>query len=124
MMTIDRSEPRTSLVSLAAVPAIWALHFLTSYATASIWCAKIDRRFAGAQLAIGVYTLVALIALAIVGRRAWRRHRADGVHFPDDRDTAIGRHRFIAFATLLVAGLATIAILYEALAIALVGSCR
>jgi NO-binding membrane sensor protein with MHYT domain len=101
MTTLDPPEPTTSLVSLVAAPAVWAIHFLASYATVAIWCAKVDHRFTGAQLAIAVYTLAALI----------------------DRDSAIGRHRFVAYATLLVAGLAGLAILYEALAIALVGSC-
>jgi hypothetical protein len=124
MTALDPPEPRTSLVSLVAAPAVWALHFFASYATAAIWCAKVDHRFTGAQLAIAVYSLAALIAIAIVAARARRRHRADRVALPDDRDSAIGRHRFVAFATLLVAGLAAIAILYEALAIAMVGSCR
>jgi hypothetical protein len=124
MTTTARSEPSTSLVSLAAAPAIWAMHFLLSYATVAIWCAKVEREFVGAWLAIGIYTLAALIAIATLGARAWQRHRADGVQFPDDRDTATGRHRFVAFATLLVAGLSVVAIVFEALALALVGRCR
>lgn len=123
----DPRAPRSSLVPLVAAPAVWAAHFLLSYATAAIWCAKVagpGGSFAGARLAIAGYTVAALGALAALAWRAWRDHRAVDLALPDDRDTPAGRHRFITLASLLLAGLAVIAIGYAALAIALVGSCR
>jgi hypothetical protein len=125
-MTPDLPERRTTLVSLVAAPAVWAMHFLLSYATAAIWCAKIagGRGSLGlARLAIAAYTLAALVAIAVIVRSAWRAQRSDHVALPDDRDSPAGRHRFVAFATLLLAGLSTIAIVYAALAAALAGSC-
>jgi hypothetical protein len=122
----DRPEPKTSLASLVAAPIVWAAHFLLSYGTVAIWCAKRagpERSLGGASVAIASYTIVALIAIGIIGRRAWRQHRiADAA--PEDRDSPEARHRFVAGATLLLAGLAAIAILYAALAVAVAGSCR
>ncbi len=63
---------------LAIGPAIWLLHFLLSYATASVWCAKIAAQggsLAGARMAIGTYTAVALIGIVATGWRGYRRHR-------------------------------------------------
>jgi hypothetical protein len=127
MMSTDPAQPHSSLVSLVAAPAVWAAHFLSSYITAAIWCAKVagpDGSSTGARLAIAAYTFAALIAIAWIAVRAWRHHRAIDPTLPDDRDTPAARHRFIALATLLLAGLAAIAIIYAALAAAIVGSCR
>jgi hypothetical protein len=127
MTSTEPSAPRSSLASLVAAPLIWAAHFLLSYATAAIWCAKLagpDRSLAGARLAIAGYTVAALAAVALIAWRAWRQHRSVDPALPDDRDTAAARHRFLAVATLLLAGLSALAICYAALAAALVGSCR
>lgn len=125
-MSTDRPEARTSLVSLVAAPIVWAGHFALSYITAAIWCAKAAgpaRSLDGARFAIVIYTAVALVAIALIGWRALRHHRMNRA-VPEDRDTPEARHRFVTFATLLLAGLSAIAIGYAALAVALVGSCR
>lgn len=124
-MATARPDHQARLASVVAAPAIWAAHFLLSYGTAAIWCAKLagpDGALDGARLAIALYTVAALVAIAIVGWRAARRHRAGTA--PHDRDSSESRHRFLAFATLLLAGLSGLAIVYAALATALAGSCR
>jgi hypothetical protein len=125
MSTIQTPEPTSTLTSLIAAPLVWAAHFLVSYATSAIWCAKLgaDRSFHGAQLAIAGYTVASLIAIGLIGTRAWRQYRSVR-SAAEDRDSSEARHRFIVFVTLLLAGLGLIAILYGALAIVLVGSCR
>lgn len=123
------SDRDTSLWWLAAAPAIWAAHFLVSYVTAALWCAKLagPSGSAGtAQLVIAMYTGGALGALLVVGLRGLRHHRHHrhgDVPPPHDDDSREGRHRFLGLATLLLAGLAAIAIVYEGLAVWLVGSC-
>jgi hypothetical protein len=118
--------PKTGIATVVAAPVVWAAHFFASYATAAIWCAKAagpDRSFGGARLAITLYTSAALLAVLLIGWRALVSHRAAPA-VAEDRDSPEGRHRFLTFATLLLAGLSAIAILYVALATALVGSCR
>ncbi|HYD49564.1 MAG TPA: hypothetical protein VEB21_14505, partial [Terriglobales bacterium] len=69
-MTSDLHEREESLWRLAAPPVVWALHFLLSYGTASVWCAKVVGQggsLAGARLAIAAYTVVALAAIAAIG---------------------------------------------------------
>ena len=77
---------------LAFSPAIWAIHFLLSYGTVSVWCAKIsgrDNPIDGALLAILVYTALALVGIVSVGLRGHRRHRLGNGNLPHDDDTAL-----------------------------------
>lgn len=123
----DPPEKSGYLAVLFLGPTIWAAHFVASYATASIWCA----RYAGAsgslgpvRLAVGIYTLVALVAIAGVGLNGYRRHRHGGSTIPHDEDTPVDRHRFLGFSTMLLAGLSAIAVLYVAGAALFVATCK
>lgn len=126
-MQADLAEKDDSLWLLAASPVIWAAHFLASYATVAIWCAKLagpDGSAPGARVLVGAATVLALAGVGVLGWRGWRRHRLAGSDRPHDDDSPEGRHRFLGFATSLLSGLSAVAILYEALALALIGSCR
>jgi hypothetical protein len=115
------------LVLLAAPPTIWAAHFLLAYCTAAVWCEKAasaDGSLGAAGIAIWLFTAVALVAIAIIGVLAWRRHRYGDGKPPHDFDSAADRHRFLGFACLLLSGLSAAAVVYSALAVAFVGSCR
>lgn len=120
-------ERRASLWLLTAGPAIWALHFLASYVTASVWCAKAGGAAAplgDARTALWVYTAVALVAIVLFGWRGLRGHRWGDATLPHDDDTAGDRHRFLGFATLLLCGLSFVAVVYVAMAVAVIGTCR
>jgi hypothetical protein len=126
-MTHDLPETKESLWSLAASPLIWAVHFLLSYATAAVWCAK----FAGssgslmtARIAIGFYTVLALAGIALIARRGWRRHTFDGSTSSHDFDSKEDRHRFLGFATFLLSGLSAIGVIYAALVPVFLETCR
>jgi len=126
-MATPYPEKPSHLWALAASPALWAAHFLLSYATAAVWCAK----FAGtngslgpARAAIAVYSVAALAGIALVGWRGARRHSVGEASVPHDDDSPEDRHRFLGFATLLLSGLSFVATIYSALAAAFVGSCR
>jgi hypothetical protein len=126
-MKTDLRERKESLWMLTAAPLIWAMHLLLSYCTAAIWCAK----FAGPDASLGVvptaialYTVVSLIGIALIGWRGWKRHRYGDSALPHDLDSPADRHRFLGFATLLLAGLSGIAVLYQALPAVFIGSCR
>lgn len=126
-MTTEPPEKKDSLWTLAASPALWAAHFLVSYCTAAIWCAKFvgeDGSLSVVRMAIAVYTVLALAGVGIIGWRGWKRHRLGASTLPHDSDSPEDRHRFLGFATLLLSGLSAIAILYAALAVVFIGSCR
>lgn len=120
------SDKDTSLWWLAAAPGIWAAHFLLSYGTAAVWCAKIadpTQPVTGVQVVIAGYTGVALTAMLVVGLRGFIQHRHGAEPPPHDGDSRESRHRFLGFATVLLAGLGALAVAYEALAVMLVESC-
>lgn len=114
------------LVLLAASPTIWASHFLLAYCTAAVWCEKVSPAgsLGAAGVAIWIFTAAAIAAIAAIGGLAWRRHRYGNGELPHDFDSAADRHRFLGFACLLLSGLSAVAVLYSALAVVLVGSCR
>lgn len=121
------AESNQSLWFVVAAPLVWAGHFLASYFTAAVWCARYagpDASLGSARVAIGVYTVVALAAIGLVAALAWRRYRYDDGEAPLDADTAAGRHRFVGSATLLLAALSALATVYSALAAVFVGSCH
>lgn len=120
-------ESRASLWLLTAGPAVWAVHFLLSYVTAAVWCAKAASAAAplgGARVALAVYTVVALLAITWFGWRGLRQHRWGDATLPHDDDTPGDRHRFLGFATLLLCGLSFVAVVYAALAVVVIGTCR
>ncbi|HBJ83738.1 MAG TPA: hypothetical protein DDZ88_07705 [Verrucomicrobiales bacterium] len=120
-------ESRQSLWRLIVSPTIWAAHFLLSYITAAIWCEKVagrDGPLTGARVAIAIYTVVALVGIAINGWGGWRRHSYGAGEVPHDADTPEDRHRFLGFATLLLAALSAIAVLFAALVVIFFNDCR
>jgi hypothetical protein len=126
-MTGALPEDNRSLWALAASPSIWAGHFLLSYATAAIWCAKFAAPGAaasGVRLAIAGYSFAALVGIAIIGWRGWLRHRTSEATSSHERDSAAARHRFLGFATFLLSALSAVAVLYAMLAIVFLKDCR
>jgi hypothetical protein len=77
-----------------------------------------------ARAAIAVYTVFALFGIAAVARVGYRRHQYGGASAPHDLDTPEDRHRFLGFATLLLAGLSATATVYVALTAVFIGSCN
>jgi hypothetical protein len=128
--TTPPPEARENLWLLIVSPTIWAAHFLLSYITAAVWCAKFaDGREAANTLgpvpwAIGVYTIAALAGIAINGRSGLRRHRFEDESLPHDFDTPGDRHRFLGFATVLLAALSAVATVFAALVIIFLKDCR
>lgn len=123
----ETSEKNQSLWLLTASPVIWAAHFLLSYITASIWCAKLagpDKSLWEVRVAIVIYTAFALIAIGFIGWVGHRRHRYGNASVPHDADTPEDRHRFLGFAILLLSGLSAVAVIYAGLVVVFVRSCH
>jgi|SRR5687768_4416761 len=119
-------EQRESLWLLVVSPVIWSAHFLLSYITAAIWCAKAgpEAALSPVRLAIVLYTLVALIGIGITGLRGYRRHMFGTVTSAHDFDSPAGRHGFLGFAVVALSMLSAIATFYVALPVLFTESCR
>jgi hypothetical protein len=105
---------------------MWVAHFMLCYLSAAIWCEKVvgpSGSLREVRLAIAVYTVLALVAIGLIGRVGLRRHRLGRATVPHDFDTPEDRHRFLGFATLLLSSLSAVATLYVALAAVFIGSC-
>ena len=122
-------ERDDSLWMLTIAPTIWAVHFLLSYVFAAVWCAKAGQAAAsigGIRVAIALFTVVALAGIAAAGVAGYRRH-GHGEGFDTtghDFDAPEGRHRFLGFATVLLAGLSGVATVFTALPAVFIETCR
>lgn len=126
-MARETRSARNSLVVLSLGPTIWAIHFLASYVTAAIWCEKAGAAasLGSVQLLVGLFTAAALAAIAALGLSAWRHWGyREGLGPPHDADTEEERGRFLGFATLLLAGLSFVAVIYVALPVLFIADCR
>lgn len=118
-------ESNQSLWLLVVSPAIWAAHFLASYVTAAVYCAKFapaDGSLTPVRWAIAAYTVAAFVGIAITAWFGWRRQRygtPEDVHI----DTPLVRHRFLGTATLLLSMLSAVATLYTAMTAVFLGDC-
>lgn len=121
------AEHSETLWMIPAAPAVWALHFLACYVTVAVWCAKVagvDGPLGPARWMVGGYTIAALLGIAAIGWWGWRHHSFGDATVPHDFDTAADRHRFLGFATVLLAGLSFVSTLFVGLAAIFIGSCQ
>ena len=119
-------EERESLWLITFGPSIWAVHFVLSYVTAAIWCAKVvgrDGLLGDVRWIIGGYTVVALSGILLTGWRGWKLHSFGTATVPHDFATPEDRHRFLGFATLLLCGLSFVATLFIMLCVIFIRSC-
>jgi membrane protein YdbS with pleckstrin-like domain len=123
----ESTPDKDTLWMLTIAPAIWAAHFLLCYITAAIWCAKFagpNGSLGGVRSAIGWYTVIAMIGIAFIGWEGFRRHRYGTETTTHDLDSPGDRHRFLGFATLLLAVLCAVATIYVAFAGIVFDNCR
>jgi hypothetical protein len=130
-MKLTPIEPHTpdsySLWLLTIAPTIWGAHLLLCYITAAIWCAKFVPQggsLGSTRTAVMWYTAAALAGIAAIGWEGFRRHSYGTETTTHDLDSVEDRHRFLGFATLLLAGLSAVGVLYAALAATFFESCR
>jgi hypothetical protein len=119
------AERRERLWLVALSPTIWSTHFLLSYITAAVWCAKAPSdSFATVRIAIIIYTVVALAAIGWTGWRGYQRHAFGTSTSRHDFDSPSGRHAFLGFAVATLSMLSALATIYVALPVIFIGSCR
>ena len=121
----DVDEPRQGLWELTVGPAIWAGHFLASYMVAAVWCgnAGAHARFGTMTAVFAVATAGALVAVAWVAWDGWTRYNHGEAVPSHHKDTPEDRHRFLGLATLLLAVLSAVSIVYTAVAVAMLRGC-
>ena len=132
---VARAFERDSLFSLIAGPLVWAVHFLTLYILTAIACAHgfFHQEILGVRVVPLVGGAVTVVAVALIldgGWLAYRRWRG----MPSDHETAplpphdandvARRRRFMAYAGLLLSGLALIATVWETLPILFFATCE
>jgi hypothetical protein len=127
-MSVLSPAGREGIWGLIVSPAIWAVYFLFTYVTGAIWCARyapVSGDLGTARLLIALYTVVALVMIALNARHALRRHRyGEDAGPPHDGATPEDRHRFLGFASLLLSGLAAIATIFVAMPLWLTAACH
>ncbi|WCT72239.1 hypothetical protein PQ455_11360 [Sphingomonas naphthae] len=112
-----------TLWTLIVPPTTWAGHFLFSYLWAALMCAKVGE-FARFPTLFAVGTVVALVIILAAGRIAQIQAHMEGDAAPHDSGTEIDRLRFLAMATLLLAGLSFIGVIFTALPVLFLTDCR
>lgn len=101
-----------------AGPLVWFAHFLASYVTVAVWCARFtpDGGLGPARWLLAALTAAAIVGELLVAWYGFEAHRhgfaIDPVH---DEATSDERRRFLGFATWLLAGLSLTATVYVAL---------
>ncbi len=118
----------TDLWRVIAAPIVWALHFLFCYIYAAIHCEKMGREapLGDVRIAIAVATAVALAAIAASTWHLWRvrgRSLTDN-DFEFDHNTPEERHRFLSHVALMLCVLSAVAVLYVAIPVFYLASCR
>lgn len=122
------AEPKSGLWMLVVSPSVWAAHFMASYLTAAIWCAKFggeDKSAWVIRVAMLIYTIIALAIILMMARLGYRQAHARGIgQGPHADDTPEDRSGFLGFATLLLSILSAVATLFVALVALFVRSCQ
>jgi len=123
-MNDDLTETNEPLWVPVLAPALWAVHFTLSYITAALLCGRFGPPASpGIRVAVAGYTTVALAVMALLFMYGLRGHRYRLPSRPHDDDSPEDRRHFVAFTTMLLAGLSVLATLFVAASIYLVGEC-
>lgn len=121
-------QTRLTLWSVVIAPTVWALHFLLVYPFAAVSCAPATAAGIGmpeTRIVVAAATLVAVVVIAAIGAVGWRLSggtiTADD---PLDDATRESRQRFLGNATLLLAWLSLVGVIFVALPALLIEDCR
>jgi FAD/FMN-containing dehydrogenase len=118
----------TDLWRVIIAPIVWALHFLFCYVYGAVYCAKAgrDASLEGPTGVIIGATVVALALIALSTVRLWRvrgRSLTDN-DFEFEHNTPEERHRFLSHVALMLCLLSAVAVLYVAIPMLYLTSCR
>lgn len=123
---MDVREQRYELIAMTSAPLVWVVHFLVSYLTNAIFCAKYAGVSGDASLVRFTILVATVIALPLIAAIAWfsyRRHRYQDSQLPHDADSSEDRFRFLGFAGFLLALLSFVAVTFTALVALFIPTC-
>lgn len=129
MTMATKPERDESLWWLALAPAIWLLHFVATYITVAVWCARAasrDDALGPARIAGFGFTLAAFVALGALSAVAWRRRavKKEPPQVAPGDDSSRARHGFLGHAVFLLSALSALGVAYVGSALVVFGSCR
>lgn len=118
----------TDLWRVIAAPIVWAVHFLFCYVFAAVYCEKLGRD-APLDFATWVIVGATIVALALIGLSTLHLWRVRGRSLTDDdfeyeHNTPEERHRFLSHVALMLCVLSAVAVLYVAIPMLYLTSCR
>ena len=118
----------TDLWRVIAAPIVWALHFLFCYVWMAIYCEKAGREatLGDARIVVIVATVLALAAVGGATHALWRvrgRSLTDN-DFEFEHNTPEERHRFLSHVALMLCVLSAVAVIYVAIPMLYLTSCR
>lgn len=119
-------EARESLWRLIFGPLVWAAHFLLSYVTGAIGCAKLadtQDEIGLLRLLVALYTAMAMALIAGAADHQWRRQRHASAQPAQDAGGREHRQRFLGLAGLLLCGLSAVAVIYTAAVVVAIRGC-
>ena len=107
-------------------PVIWAAHFMICYVWVALACGRPTLRgsIADADTGVAVVTAVASAAIGLCWFYGFHRHARRLPDEPNDDATPGDRTRFMAFTTMLLAGLSLIGTLFVGGAALAMGGCQ
>jgi hypothetical protein len=115
------------LFALLGAPVAWTLHFLLSYVLVGYGCSTGWGGLRAWLVVLTVASLAAAVAAGLLARRLWVRAREVDLPTDDRWDARMGertaRVSFLMVTGLAMAGLFSLAILYEAAPVLLVQPC-
>jgi hypothetical protein len=125
-MTPDLHERHERLWVPVAAPIIWATHFLCCYVAAALWCGRFASTggTGGLVVLISAFTVIASIAITALFLRGLKRHAHQLPIESNDDDSPEDRRHFLAFTTMLLAGLSLVATLFVGVAAVAVDLCH
>jgi Kef-type K+ transport system membrane component KefB len=116
-----------TLWTLFTAPVVWALHFITCYATVAVFCAKrlpASFSFDTVRIVLVVVTIAALAVIVLSAYLAWRQWGFGEKDAPHDKPTRSSRTLFQGFATLLLSGLSFVSVVYAAIPLIFIVECQ
>lgn len=121
-------ETGTDLWRVILPPSIWAVHFLTCYVVAAVYCEKAGRAAAldPVRSAVIGLTLAGVAVILMATRGVWqvRGRSLTDDDFEYEHNTAEERHRFLSHVSLMLSALSVVGMVFVMLPAVLLETCR